>query len=687
MKSSSLFASQRATSSGRARRSWVLLIAVMVAFVVTYSSMKVLHGMVESYPEDDSSSMKSLVDGSMREIEVSKLGSVESVQERLVGVEETNIHATFDTHLTREEDIEGNDDVMGLEGNDNIDADTSQVEGDADVEWEEEEDQVEIEGEEYTETIKGKEDLEDEEQEGELEGELEEEQEEVEIRREEYKEKIKGKEDLVDEEEEEDSDDIHKIEDSEEAEEEEMDEEYALVDAKMKSSSTPTLHESPTSVYAKENGFQVKKHTDYWGDALVWGNENLVDSEDECCKSCIEYKPKSSKDAPCNVWVYCGNKELCDSNYKHCWLKYLAHPEGRSPANEGPMVGWTTGIKMKAKKSAGPASQSENKDRSYHIVVSAQGLATHWQARIHYYWYKKIKKQCEAAGRCDMGGFTRLLHSGKADDLMEEIPSFVAEELPKEHPHHGYIVLNRPYAFLQWVQKAKIKEKYVLMGEPDHIWLKPLPNMMIGESPAAFPFFYIEPTKAENIKITEKFVGKLETLEQQAQLYPIGSSPTMLSLKDMKKIVPIWYNVSLQVHEDEEAVKVWGWIQEMYAFTMSMYLAGVKECALYPEWMGQPPWDTDLQKYYLLHYTYGMDYTLDGTFTPGKYGEWRFDKRSYLEKPLPRKLGPPPKGMQNDLVRHLIKAFNEATDAIPDWDSYEKTGKVKKIWDGVIKDK
>ena len=44
----------------------------------------------------------------------------------------------------------------------------------------------------------------------------------------------------------------------------------------------------------------------------------------------------------------------------------------------------------------------------------------------------QVKAQCEAAGQCDMGGFTRLLHSGAPDDLMEEIPTFVANPLPDE---------------------------------------------------------------------------------------------------------------------------------------------------------------------------------------------------------------------------------------------------------------
>ena len=34
----------------------------------------------------------------------------------------------------------------------------------------------------------------------------------------------------------------------------------------------------------------------------------------------------------------------------------------------------------------------------------------------------------------------------------------------------------------------------------------------------------------------------------------------------------------------------------------------------------------------------------------GKYGEWRFDKRSYASKPPPRNLGEPPAGMKNELV-------------------------------------
>ena len=86
-----------------------------------------------------------------------------------------------------------------------------------------------------------------------------------------------------------------------------------------------------------------------------------------------------------------------------------------------------------------------------------------------------------------------------------------------------YVVLNRPYAFVQWLQGTTIPEKYVFMSEPDHIWLKPMPNLMVGERPAAFPFFYIEPSKTEFLPLTQKFTGPL-TRRQAEDIPPIGLS-------------------------------------------------------------------------------------------------------------------------------------------------------------------
>ncbi|KAI4383916.1 hypothetical protein MLD38_009701 [Melastoma candidum] len=63
----------------------------------------------------------------------------------------------------------------------------------------------------------------------------------------------------------------------------------------------------------------------------------------------------------------------------------------------------------------------------FHIALTATDSPySKWQSRIMYYWYKK-KKDLPSS---DMGGFTRILHSGNPDNLMDEIPTVVVDPLP-----------------------------------------------------------------------------------------------------------------------------------------------------------------------------------------------------------------------------------------------------------------
>lgn len=69
----------------------------------------------------------------------------------------------------------------------------------------------------------------------------------------------------------------------------------------------------------------------------------------------------------------------------------------------------------------------KNAKLPYHVALTATDAPyTKWQCRIMYYWYKKQK---DLPGS-DMGGFTRILHSGNPDNLMDEIPTFVVDPLP-----------------------------------------------------------------------------------------------------------------------------------------------------------------------------------------------------------------------------------------------------------------
>lgn len=63
----------------------------------------------------------------------------------------------------------------------------------------------------------------------------------------------------------------------------------------------------------------------------------------------------------------------------------------------------------------------------FHVALTATDAPySKWQCRIMYYWYKK-KKDMPGS---EMGGFTRILHSGRPDNLMDEIPTMVVDPLP-----------------------------------------------------------------------------------------------------------------------------------------------------------------------------------------------------------------------------------------------------------------
>ncbi|KAA8537333.1 hypothetical protein F0562_026980 [Nyssa sinensis] len=251
----------------------------------------------------------------------------------------------------------------------------------------------------------------------------------------------------------------------------------------------------------------------------------------------------------------------------------------------------------------------------------------------------------------EMGGFTRILHSGSPDNLMDEIPTFVVDPLPEDQ-----------WAFVQWLEKAKIEEEYILMAEPDHIFINPLPNLARGGYPAGFPFFYMKPAQHE--KIVRKFFPKENG--PVTNVDPIGNSPVIIKKDLLEKIAPTWMNISLRMKDDPETDKTFGWVLEMYAYAVASALHGVQHI-LQKDFMLQPPWDLETGKRFILHYTYGCDYNIKGELTYGKIGEWRFDKRSYLRGPPPKNLSLPPPGVPESVVT-LVKMVNEATANIPRWD-------------------
>ena len=401
----------------------------------------------------------------------------------------------------------------------------------------------------------------------------------------------------------------------------------------------------------------AEEHTEFWGDVVVWGSTHLQPDAGACCEACRKHKPVGGG-KKCNTWVYCPNPGGCASSpHKACWLKWLPKPSAPS-ASRGAEVPWTSGaLYSKPLYNGEPGLH-----KTYHVVVTANAAPyVRWQMRVMYYWYKKRRAEQGAEGQ--MGGFTRVLHEGHPDDLMNEIPTCVVDRLQEEY---GFVVLSRPNAFLQMLEKCKIEEKYILMAEPDHIFLKPIPNLMIGDKPAGFPFFYIQPKDHRTLvrRYVEPLAGPLSDADVDA-MDPVGNSPNFISMDDLKKVAPVWANFTVRMKLDPECDKAWGWVLDMYAYTCACRAVGVYH-DLHPRLAAQPPWDTELKDFLILHFTYGNDYTLDGKFTPGQIGAWRFDKRSYMASAPPKNLPLPPKGVP-ELVVTLIKSINEASANLPNW--------------------
>ena len=140
--------------------------------------------------------------------------------------------------------------------------------------------------------------------------------------------------------------------------------------------------------------------------------------------------------------------------------------------------------------------------RPYHLLMTSAGdprrapAYLEWQARIAHYHYRKLKFEQPCS---DLGGFTRLLATpgAKPDALVAEIPTVVVRALGYgscAECDHGFVVLNRPWALLQYARTAayrEMEESYIFTMETDHLLMRPPPNRATETTPAAFAFYYM----------------------------------------------------------------------------------------------------------------------------------------------------------------------------------------------------
>jgi hypothetical protein len=310
----------------------------------------------------------------------------------------------------------------------------------------------------------------------------------------------------------------------------------------------------------------------------------------------------------------------------------------------------------------------------YHVLLPCDGTHAYheWQARVFYYWLRRIKESKDPKA---MGGFTRLLHSGAPDVWMDEVPTVVVDPLPRDLQRvaDGYAMLNRPYAVQQWVTHymAKIPEHFVLLAEPDHIFIRAPPLWATYSRPSAYPMGFIDTQNAKHRTIFQKFNVKNVPLKQW---HPVGPSPLMISKKQLGLLVNPWLNISFALRQDSEAHELFGWTTELYAFSIAAAITpgGPRAMTLRPEFMVQPPWDSTLKgkngrRAAFIHYTYSQDFDSEGTFTPAVVGKYHFDKRDYVSKYPPLKPRRPPRGCSNEASKMMMKLINIASTNLDGW--------------------
>lgn len=422
-----------------------------------------------------------------------------------------------------------------------------------------------------------------------------------------------------------------------------------------------------------------KKNTELWGAVVRSGDRNEQPDAGACCDSCAQMNANGAN--KCSTWVY-------GEQNKQCWLKYEEHPEKSKPANSGAGVQWTSGYfklpsniqEVKYK----PATGKTDMPKCLHTIMTSNGnVYMNWQSRVMYASYLRHAKEPGSI----MKAFTRILHKGRADELMHEIPTIRFN--PVQTKCDGwcdYPVADRSQAVTDWLQTADSERcSHIVMVETDHIIVKsPSPEILLPVGQAmGFKFGYMSPTQRTIKKLYPQY------FEDGAKMPPTGNAPSVVNTVDLRKIAPLWAKFVNETEQPEAVRKDLGWVRDMYAYDLAALASGVEhKLDISPNslLMAQPPADTELGNAYILHYTWGPEiYDKENKLL------WKFDKRSYgdgqfgegpavlKEIPLPPEWDEStglqlqdffqPRGLNEKrlgLIRTLIEEFNFAVRSLPE---------------------
>ena len=207
--------------------------------------------------------------------------------------------------------------------------------------------------------------------------------------------------------------------------------------------------------------------------------------------------------------------------------------------------------------------------------------------------------------------------------------------------------------------------------------MQPIPNLATESTPAAFVFGYMHAHSGQNA-IIKKYWPEGDA----SGLQPVGPSPVIVHVDTLRKLTPRWLEFSLGLRSNGDAERVMqGWVQEMWGYSIACGSLGIRHrlvnnFQVEHGALARHIADDFHTKAYIFHYTYGIEYRLDGNPQgTNQIGEWSLDKRHYGADHPPRNLQGPPDGA-NAAAYWLLNAWNEGSAGTPTWPESKSMGTI-----------
>ena len=361
----------------------------------------------------------------------------------------------------------------------------------------------------------------------------------------------------------------------------------------------------------------ARPHTDSSGDLVgsTNGPANKQASADACCDMC-------NKLPECQVFVY-------DEKTQDCWLKKQDNPFPERPfIYTRSDLQFTSGaMYSEPVKVVSPETTQNN--TCIDVLVSSNGGAenayVNWQTKILYKNYlQTVEPLYKHSDEYVPAVFTRILHRTKDDGLSASIPTLRVEPRRAQcDVGCDFPVGDRADAFMKVVDSKTLQCDYVFMIETDYLfidWLKfqDLPN---DNSFHGFHYGYIVPNHANSIALTKKFLPR----HSPDEVPQTGPAPGLMTKSTFEKVVRTWHILQQRIDDDEDAVKSFGWVRDMYSWSYALAMTKtLSHAPLVPfnRMMVQIPADDTLGNAMIIHFTWGPVISVNGTVV------WRFDKRA-----------------------------------------------------------